>query len=167
MWPVFRENFVVLVYAHSKWLEGAVVSSPSSQQAICVLRQMFATHSFPEVLVSDNGLAVTCSEFFVQANGFRHVRGASYHAATNGLAERDVQTYLRRRRVTLIHVQYRLTSHSTMGQSPAELLLGRKPRSHLDFLFPSLKHRVRQIQERQKEDHDRNASHRAFVVGKP
>ena len=64
--------------------------------------------------------------------------------------------------------QYRLTPHSTTGQSPAELLLGRKPRSHLDFLFPSLpvEHRVGQLsQERQKEDHDRNASHRAFVVG--
>ena len=27
-------------------------------------------------------------------------------------------------------------SHSTTGRSPAELLLGRKLRSHLDFIFP-------------------------------
>eukprot|EP00731_Ephydatia_muelleri_P033150 Em0025g106a len=60
---------------------------------------------------------------------------------------------------------YRLTPHSTTGQSPAELLLGRKPKSHLDFVFPSLKNQVQQQQERQKDDHDQKASHRTFMVG--
>ena len=52
-----------------------------------------------------------------------------------------------------------------MGQSPAELLLGRKPKSHLDIVFPSLKNQVQQQQERQKDDHDQKASHRTFMVG--
>eukprot|EP00731_Ephydatia_muelleri_P014720 Em0008g440a len=58
---------------------------------------------------------------------------------------------------------YRLTPHSTAGQSPAELLLGRKPKSHLDLVFPSLKNQVQQQQERQKDDHDQKASHRTFM----
>ena len=81
-----------LVDAHSKWLEAAVVSSTSSQQAIRVLRQVFSCHDLPEVLVSDIGTAFTSTEFqtIVQRNGFRHIR--PYHPATNGLAERAVQT---------------------------------------------------------------------------
>ena len=75
-------------------MEAAVVSSPSSQQAMRVLRHTFATHRLPEILVSDNGAALTSAEFqfFAKANGFRHVRRAPYHAATNGLVECAVQT---------------------------------------------------------------------------
>lgn len=174
--PFLGRQFFVLVDAHSKWLEVAVVSSTSSQQAIRVLRQVFATHGLPEILVSDNGPAFTSEEFqyFVQANGFRHVRSAPYHPATNGLAERAVQTVKNalnkttgdiETRLARFLFQYRLTPHSTTGQAPAVLLLGRKPRSHLDFLFPSLKHHVRRNQERQKEDHDQTARHREFCVG--
>eukprot|EP00731_Ephydatia_muelleri_P037009 Em0376g4a len=162
--------------SHSKWVEAAVVSSPSSQQAMRILRHTFATHGLPDILVSDNGAAFTSAEFqlFVKANGFRHVRSAPYHAATNGLAERAVQSLKNAlKRMTgdvetglaRFLFQYRLTPHSTTGQSPAELLLGRKPKSHLDFVFPSLKNQVQRQQERQKDDHDRKASHRSFVVG--
>ena len=61
--------------------------------------------------------------------------------------------------------QYRLTPHSTTGRSPAELLLGRKPRSHLDFIFPSVEHHVTKNQERQKENHDVHTRQRSFQVG--
>ena len=56
------EMFLVLVDAHTKWLE-VVVSSPSSQQAITALRNIFSTHGLPEMLVSDNGSAFTGIEF--------------------------------------------------------------------------------------------------------
>ena len=80
--------------AHSKWIEAEVVSSPTTQNAIHSLRKVFASHGLPEVLVSDNGPAFTSKEFqtFVQRNGFRHIKSAPYHPATNGLAERAVQT---------------------------------------------------------------------------
>ena len=174
--PFLGKTFFVIVDSHSKWVEAAVVSSPSSQQAMRILRHTFATHGLPDILVSDNGAAFTSAEFqlFVKANGFRHVRSTPYHAATNGLAERAVQSLKNAlKRMTgdvetglaRFLFQYRLTPHSTTGQSPAELLLGRKPKSHLDFVFPSLKNQVQQQQERQKDDHDRKASHRSFVVG--
>ena len=38
----------LIVDAHSKWLEMAVVSSTSSQKAILMLRQVFAVHGLPE-----------------------------------------------------------------------------------------------------------------------
>ena len=61
--------------------------------------------------------------------------------------------------------QRRLTPHSTTGIVPAELLLGRRPRSHLDFLFPDLGDRVRQKQSNQKLDHDRHCRERQLSVG--
>ncbi|KAL5473689.1 hypothetical protein EMCRGX_G028208 [Ephydatia muelleri] len=147
-----------------------------SMQAMRVISHTFATHGLPDILVSDNGTAFTSAEFqfFAKANGFRHVRSAPYHPATNGLAERAVQTLknvLKRMTgdvetcLARFLFQYRLTPHSTMGQSPAELFLGRKSKSHLDSVFPSLKNQVQQQQERQKDDHDQKASHHTFMVG--
>ncbi len=48
---------------------------------------------------------------------------------------------------------YRLTPHSTTGVPPAELLLGRRPRSKLDFLKPSLCDTMHGRVEAQKRDH--------------
>ena len=81
--------FIVVVDAHSKWLDVAVVTTPSSQQAIKILRNLFATHGLPEMVVSDNGSAFTSAEFqtFVKRNGIRHVRSAPYHPSSNGQAE--------------------------------------------------------------------------------
>ena len=126
--PFLGKHFFVIVDAHSKWIEAAVVSSPSSYQAMRVLRHTFATHGLPDILVSDNGTAFACAEFqfFVKATGFRHVRSAPYHAATNGLAERAVQTLKNALKQMTGDVetslarylfQYRLTPHSTTGQS--------------------------------------------------
>ena len=68
--------------------------TPSSHQAIKALRHIFSTHGLPEVLVTDNGSTFTSMDFatFVKRNGFRHTRCAPYHPASNGLAERAVQT---------------------------------------------------------------------------
>ena len=59
------------------------------------LHSIIATHGLPEVLVSDNGSVFTTTEFseFVKHNGNRHVKSAPYHAASNGLAVRAVQTF--------------------------------------------------------------------------
>ncbi|KAL5479657.1 hypothetical protein EMCRGX_G023208 [Ephydatia muelleri] len=113
---------------------GAIFSSPSAEQAIRVLRHVFSTHGLPEVLVSDNGSAFTSAQFqtFVKLNGFRHVKSAPYHPASNGLAERAVKEALKKTtgdletRLARFLFQYRLTPHSTTGQPPAELLMGRK-----------------------------------------
>ena len=50
--------------------------------------------------------------------------------------------------------QYRITPHSTKGVAPAELLMGRRPRSRLDLLHPDISERVRKRQLDQKEGHD-------------
>ena len=85
---------LVIVDAHSKWLEALTVSTATSQSTIEKLRSIFATHGLPEVLMSDNGTAFTSAEFaaFTEANGIKHLRSAPYHPASNGLADRAVPT---------------------------------------------------------------------------
>ena len=71
-----------------------MVNSATSNATVEKLQTVFATHGLPEVIVSDNGTAFTSEEFalFVQRNGIRHLTSAPYHPASNGLAERAVQT---------------------------------------------------------------------------
>ena len=87
--------FLVVVNAHSKWPEVIPVSSTTSSSTIEVLRDLFARTGIPEQIVSDNGAQFVSEEFqaLVRSNGIRHITSAPYRPATNGLAERAVQTF--------------------------------------------------------------------------
>ena len=174
--PVNGKMLLVLVDAYSKWLEVKAVSSATSAVTIEQHRSIFATHGLPEILVTDNGSNFTSTEFqeFTQRNGIKHVKTSPYHPSSNGLAERSVQTLKEalkkcasddiERNISRFLFQNRITPHSTTGIAPAELLLGRIPRSHLDLLKPSLEARVHGKQTEQKNHHDQHAKERKFSV---
>ena len=61
--------------------------------------------------------------------------------------------------------QYRNTPHTTTGTSPAELLLGRQPRSLLDLLQPDITTHAQHKQKDQKFSHDKRAKQREFQLG--
>ena len=92
--PIKGKMILVIVDVHSKWIEALTVNAATSNATIEKLQSVFTTHGLPEVIVSDNGTAFTSEEFkaFVQKNGIRHLTSAPYHPASNGLAERAVQT---------------------------------------------------------------------------
>ena len=62
---------LVVVDAHSKWIEANIVNSATTTTTIQKLRAMFATHGLPQTVVSDNGSVFTSSDFeeFIQMNG--------------------------------------------------------------------------------------------------
>jgi len=93
--PFVRKMFLLLVDAHSKWIDVCMSTSSSSQSTIEKLRQSYATFGIPKVLVSDNGSSFTSREFqeFITQNGIIHKRSSPYHPATNGLVERAVRTF--------------------------------------------------------------------------
>ena len=177
--PFMGKMFLVTVDAHSKWIEADIADTATSTGTIQKLRRMFATHGIPDTLVSDNGSVFTSREFqqFVQSNGIKHITTAPYHPASNGLAERAVQTLksgLKKMttgtlddRLARFLFQYRLTPHSTTGTCPAELLMGRKPRSVFDLMKPNIADRVQQNQQKQKLRHDEGAVQRSFQIGTP
>ena len=160
--PFMGKMFLVIIDAHSKWLEVFPVSSANSTQTTTVLRKVFSTHGIPEIIVSDNGSAFTSSEFevFTKQNGIRHLKSAPYHPSTNGLAERAVQIFKRgmkksapaelNTKLARFLLHYRTTPHSTTGLTPAELLMGRSLQTHLDMLRPDISARVENRQLSQK-----------------
>ena len=175
--PFMGKMFFVLIDAHSKWMDVYPVNSATSATTIECLRTSFSNHGLPELLVSDNGTCFISTEFnvFLSKNGIRHVTSAPYHASSNGLAERGVQTFKRMMKkcpegpltakVARVLFSYRVTPHTTTGLSPAELLLGRKLRCTLDSIHPDLNNRVQKKQERQMKDHDKKAKERWFKTG--
>ena len=140
---------------------------------------MFATFGLPEQLVTDNGPQFLSEEFalFSKLNGIRHIRSAPYHPATNGLAERFVQSVklalkasvnsgkpLSERLLSYL-LTYRSSPHATTGVSPCSLFLHRPLRTRLDLLRPNLEACVVEKQAQQKAVHDRRAQCREFFVG--
>ena len=128
--------------------------------------------------MTDNGTQFTSAEFemFMRKNGIHHIRSSPYHPASNGLAERAVQSFKENMkksscaesletRLSRFLFWYRLTPHSTTGVPPAELLLGRIPRSQLDLLKPELSTKVQLKQESQKRNHDIHTKGREFQIG--
>ena len=93
--PFEGKMYLLMVDAYSKWIEVHIVNAATSSVTIDKMRTVFATHGIPELLVTDNGSSFTSAEFsnFLSRNGIRHVTSAPYHPATNGLAERAVQTF--------------------------------------------------------------------------
>jgi len=175
--PFQGKTFLVIIDAHSKWIEAMSVGSTSSAAAILELRTLFSRYGIPETLVSDNGTGFTSGEFenFLATNGVKHLKSAPYHPATNGLAERAVQIVKRglkkvtagsvEERLARVLFAYRITPQSTTGLAPDELLLGRKLRTRLDLLRPNSPQRVESKQLQQKQDHDSKARSREFIVG--
>ena len=176
--PFLGKWFLIVVDAHSKWLEVMITNSANTTNTIEHLRSLFATHGLPEMIVSDNGSVFTSIEFqdFCAKNGITHIKSAPYHPASNGLAEQAVQTFkeamkltdpqeVLSTRVSRFLFKYRLTPRSTTGTSPAELLLGRRPRSHFDFMIPNLTSKVRNKQLLQKTQHDKKSKPRVFAIG--
>uniref|UniRef100_A0A1A7YSF0 Gypsy retrotransposon integrase-like protein 1 n=2 Tax=Iconisemion striatum TaxID=60296 RepID=A0A1A7YSF0_9TELE len=175
--PFLGEMFLVIVDAHSKWLDIYPTKACTSHVTIAKLRQSFSVYGIPKMLVSDNGTCFTSAEFetFMKRNGITHVRSAPFHPSSNGLAERAVQTFKEgmkkmkegdiQTRLARFLFSYRITPHATTGLSPAELLMSRKLRSTLDLVVPDLKTKVRHKQMKQKRDHDAHCKERGFTPG--
>ncbi|XP_055632916.1 uncharacterized protein K02A2.6-like [Toxorhynchites rutilus septentrionalis] len=153
--PVNGEYYLVVVDSFSKWPEILQTRYPTTSTTTTFLRECFARFGIPTVIVSDNGSQFTSAEFrdFCEEFGIVHFRTAPYHPQSNGQAERFVDTLKRSlkkivdggERSTLTALQtflyvYRSTPSAVLsGQSPAEVMLGRKMRTTLDLLRPSSK----------------------------
>ncbi len=170
--PVMGQMFLIMVDAHSKWIEAHVMSNITAPTTTDRLRQVFAVHRLPDTLVTDNGPTFTSELFreFLCQNGIRHIRTAPFHPASNGLAERAVQKVkagLKRMTGDSLSTQlsqflfkYHLKPHTITGCMPAELLMGRRPKSRLDLLRPDMKAKVVEKQEKQKQRHDQHSRER-------
>ncbi|XP_058811007.1 uncharacterized protein K02A2.6-like [Topomyia yanbarensis] len=149
--PVAGSMLLIIVDAYSKWLEVKVTNSMTTAATIGIIDELFSRYGAPVTIVSDNGPQFTSAEFkeFLQNSGVKfHKLSAPYHPATNGQAERYVQTTkdaLKAMGTTASTLQsnlnnflqrYRIAPHATTGESPSKLFMGRNIRTHLDLLKP-------------------------------
>ena len=93
--PFLNLMFLLLVDAHSKWLEVIPMKTTTSQKTIDALSDIFARFGLPELLVSDNGPQFVSREFqeWLARQCIQHIRSSPYHPQSNGAAERCVQTF--------------------------------------------------------------------------
>ena len=171
--------FLIVVDAFSKWIDAIIMGKITSAATIEQLQHVFSTHGLPKTIVTDNGPSFVSAEFerFCRVNGLRHSISAPYHPSTNGLAERAVQTVKQgpkrmqggtlRSRLSRFLFRYRITPHSSTGLSPAELLMGRRPRSALDLTHPDTAQRVTDHQQKQSSEKTTSRSLRSFQVTDP
>lgn len=135
---------------------------------------MFATHGLLQLIVSNNGTAFTSSEFqeFLKMNEIHRVKSAPYQSASNELAECYVQTFKAFMKKSggddlqqQFLFQYRSTPHSTMGVSPAQLLMRHGLLTRLDQMRPSVSSWVTRAQAHQKAGHDQLSHDRQSKLG--
>ncbi|XP_064475661.1 uncharacterized protein K02A2.6-like [Ornithodoros turicata] len=117
----------------------------------------------------DNGPAFVSSEYkaFLKRNRIKQLLIPPYHPASNGAAERVVQTVKAKLKksvagdfktqIARFLLHYRSQPHAVTGLSPAELLVGRKLKTALDCLQPNLRENVVYHQLKQKLWHDQHA----------
>lgn len=168
---------MVIVDSHSKWPEVYSMSNNTTSHAVIgKLIDCISRFGVPDQIVSDNGPQFTSSEFedFCKKNGIVHIRVSPYHPRSNGEAERFVQTFKKGMRAKDVSVdlrlsrflfEYRATPHATTGVSPAELLQGRKLRTILDLVRPSVQSNVDKSQSRQESSFNATSKFRELVPG--
>ena len=133
----FRQTTYLLVVDYmSRYIEIAQLGKTTSAEVIKQLKNIFARHGIPEVVVSDNGPQYASQEFlmFASSYGFTHVTSSPGHASGNGEAERGVRTI--KDMLTSSNdpytalLNYRAAPLAN-GFSPAELLMNRRLRTKL------------------------------------
>ncbi|XP_058839331.1 uncharacterized protein K02A2.6-like [Topomyia yanbarensis] len=148
--PFLGLNFLVIMDAFTKWPEVKLIPDMTTDTTIDKLREYFVTYGVPSVIVSDRGVQFTSEQFqsFLNKNGVTHKMGAPYHPATNGLAERFVQTFKDKLKTLKcdrkdiqfelykILLAYRRAVHPATGKSPSILVFGRQIKSRLDLIVP-------------------------------
>lgn len=146
--PVAGHQLFVVVDAYTKWVEIIPTKTTTSSWVILKLKELFVTFGTPFTLVSDNGRQFTSQEFrtFLSDHGTIHRTSAPYHPATNGLAERNVQTIKRALRSMegeggdlvskLLVVKARMRRTPTAeGRTPYDLMFGRDVRTRLEAML--------------------------------
>ena len=150
--PFMDKMFLVVVDAHSKWLEIFPMKTATSETTIVALRRLFSQFGLPEHIVSDNGTQFTSIQFktFLRKNNIRHTCSAPGHPATNGTAERYVGYFKHQmkkmsdlsvsveEKLARFLMNYRTTPHPATNAAPCVLLMKRQLRTRFSSVQPNL-----------------------------
>ncbi|KAL7851818.1 hypothetical protein SRHO_G00176030 [Serrasalmus rhombeus] len=164
-----KKTYLLLVDYFSRYIEVAHLSVATAGTVIAALKDVFSRHGIPETVISDNGPQYSCELFrdFAEEYGFTHCTSSPRYLQANGEAERAVATVKGEEKQKAL-MTYRATPLEC-GYSPAQLLMGKQPRTTIPQLPANLRPRwpnirgLRKAETRAKEKQQRNYNlrHRA------
>lgn len=142
------ESLLVVVDYFSRYFEIAIMKSVTSERIVKELTKIFATHSLPKSVTTDNGPQFVSEEFehYMLENDIHHRSVTPLWPSANGEVERQNRSLLKAMKIANSKGQnwkeelhkfllaYCSTPHTTTGVSPAELLFNRKIRTKLPAL---------------------------------
>ena len=175
--PFLGAHYLVLIDSHSKWMEVEKVSSTATEPTIrvCNVSLLHTDYQIPLCRIMVQHSLVKSLVCFVKPMEYVIFRSTPRHPSMNGLAERAVQVFKAcvkkmdeklpiELRITRFLARYRITPQTTTGRTPAELLMSRLPKTHLDLLRGNLESRVHRKQDNQKK-YDNASQLRVFENG--
>uniref|UniRef100_A0A3B3SWI2 Gypsy retrotransposon integrase-like protein 1 n=1 Tax=Paramormyrops kingsleyae TaxID=1676925 RepID=A0A3B3SWI2_9TELE len=131
------KHYVLIVDYYSKYIEVEELKDLLCRSTIKALKSQFCCYGIPTTLRTDNGPQFASEEFkdFCKDYGIIHNTSSPHTPHSNSEAEWAVQTVKKLwskaddKYLTLL--DYRTTRLETVGLSPAQLLMGRRPRNKL------------------------------------
>ncbi|UYV75474.1 K02A2.6-like [Cordylochernes scorpioides] len=138
IFQIESSKYLLIVDYFSKYPEIYQLQDMTTDTIIRRLKRTFSNFGIPETLVSDNGPPFFSKEFqnFTRTWNIVHVTSSPYHAQSNGMVERTVQTLKKLIKRCgeestdpyLALLNLRNTPHNNLP-SPAQILMSRKLRS--------------------------------------
>ena len=158
-------KYIIVVDYYSRWFDIKELSDETSHSVIKALKEVFATHGIPDVIMLDNGPQYSAEAFrqFAAAYHFTHVTSSPKFPQANGEVERAIRTAKSKLRENKDIFSALLTYRSTPlqnGYSPSELLMGRRLQTQLPThpgnLYPNVQIKDRQLVEEKESSYRLN-----------
>lgn len=163
-------HFLILIDAYSKFVEIAIMRNTVANSLIEKLNKFFDVFGLPTKIVSDNGPPFNSSVFrkYCESNGIIFQNSPPYHAQSNGLAERGVQTAKKalirlcmgesaltiQEKVDKYLLKARNSPNLETGRTPAECIFAYKPKIKLDLINDFLYKNNNEISFRKNEQNN-------------
>ena len=138
-----NQDFLLTTCYLSGYFEVDRLPTKSAKDVIYCLKCQFARHGLPLRVTSDN-VPFNSAEFrrFAEEYDFRHTTSSPHYAQSNGKAESAVKTCKRlmekaiedREDPHLALLAFRNTPSEQLGQSPVQIMFGRRTRTHLPMV---------------------------------
>ena len=150
-----------MVDYYSRWYDIKELSDDTSHSVIKAFREVFATRSIPDFIMSNNGPQYSTEAFrqFATAYHFTHVTNSPKFPQANGEVERAIRTAKSMLRKNENVFSALLTYRSTPlqnGYSPSELLMRRRLQTQLPTHPANLYRNVNVKDHRFLEDKERS-----------
>ncbi|CAK1590879.1 unnamed protein product [Parnassius mnemosyne] len=150
------KKYLVIVDAHSKWIEVSTMKSTNAQSTIAAFRAIFSRFGLPSQLVTDNGPPFLSHDFknYCHMNCIKQFTTAPYRPQGNGAVENAVKTIKK----VVKRAVHEVSCTVNIGK-------GIKLRRHLDQVTPiknknrySLTRTSQTSREEQTQGDDRNSN---------